>query len=144
MQSTVLFCRKKVKAISGIFTFDNLLTSAYFVYWKALAYCHFLKNYNFIICCNLHLRYWDTLLDSLWPRFMKIVEMNAQSVKQTDPQKLGNIDIQPHYVSLILPCCYNYVWLFYIRSRPRLIFHSWFKKLCLLYTRLSQESLTKF
>ena len=35
---------------------------------------------------------------------MKIVEMNAQSVKQTDPQKLGNIDIQPHYVSLILPC----------------------------------------
>ena len=48
----------------------------------------------------LFYRYWDTLLDSLWPRFMKIVEMNALSVKQTDPQKLGNIDIQPHYVSL--------------------------------------------
>jgi len=31
---------------------------------------------------------------------MKIVEMNALSVKQTDPQKLGTIDIQPHYVSL--------------------------------------------
>ena len=25
--------------------------------------------------------------------------MNAVSVKSTDPQKLGSIDIQPHYVS---------------------------------------------
>ncbi|XP_057289466.1 vacuolar protein sorting-associated protein 52 homolog [Hydractinia symbiolongicarpus] len=44
-------------------------------------------------------KYWDTLLDMLWPRFMKIIEMNTSSVKQTDPQKLGNIDVQPHYIT---------------------------------------------
>ena len=41
---------------------------------------------------------------------MKIVEMNAHSVKQTDPQKLGNIDIQPHYVSLYyIPVIFLYL-----------------------------------
>lgn len=44
-------------------------------------------------------KYWDTLLDMLWPRFMKIVEMNALSVKDTDPQKLGTIDVRPHYIT---------------------------------------------
>ncbi|XP_065647465.1 vacuolar protein sorting-associated protein 52 homolog isoform X3 [Hydra vulgaris] len=43
--------------------------------------------------------YWSTLLDMLWPRFMKLVEMNAQSVKQLDSQKLGHIDIHPHYIT---------------------------------------------
>ena len=40
--------------------------------------------------------YWNCLLDMLWPRFIKIVELNSISVKSTDPQKLGHIDIQPH------------------------------------------------
>ena len=57
---------------------------------KKALYC------SFIFISN---RYWDTLLDIFWPRFIKIVEMNAVSVKSTDPQKLGSIDIQPHYVS---------------------------------------------
>jgi len=48
---------------------------------------------------NVLEKYWDTLLDMLWPRFIKIVEMNATSVRSTDPQKLGNIDVQPHYIT---------------------------------------------
>ena len=39
------------------------------------------------------------LLDILWPRFNYVLEMNIASVRETDPQKLGNIDTSPHYVS---------------------------------------------
>ena len=34
-----------------------------------------------------------------WPRFTYVVELNVDSVRNTDPQKLGVIDIRPHYVS---------------------------------------------
>ncbi|XP_014817212.1 PREDICTED: LOW QUALITY PROTEIN: vacuolar protein sorting-associated protein 52 homolog [Calidris pugnax] len=34
-------------------------------------------------------KYWDTLLEILWPRFEHILELNIQSIQSTDPQKLG-------------------------------------------------------
>lgn len=34
----------------------------------------------------------------LWPRFELILEMNVQSVRTTDPQRLGGLDTRPHYV----------------------------------------------
>lgn len=36
----------------------------------------------------------------LWPRFELILEMNVQSVRSTDPQRLGGLDTRPHYVSM--------------------------------------------
>ena len=38
------------------------------------------------------------LLATLWPRFNHILELNITSVRETDPQRLGNIDTRPHYV----------------------------------------------
>lgn len=43
-------------------------------------------------------RYWDTLLDLLWPRFEHILELHIQSIQSTDPQRLGFLDTRPHYV----------------------------------------------
>ena len=45
-------------------------------------------------------RYWDTVLEMSWPRFTYVVELNVDSVRNTDPQRLGVIDIRPHYVSM--------------------------------------------
>ena len=47
----------------------------------------------------VYARYWDTVLEMSWPRFTYVVELNVDSVRNTDPQKLGVIDIRPHYVS---------------------------------------------
>ncbi|NXN13045.1 VPS52 protein, partial [Indicator maculatus] len=44
-------------------------------------------------------RYWDTLLELLWPRFEHILELNIQSIQSTDPQKLGFLDTRPHYIT---------------------------------------------
>uniref|UniRef100_A0A4W3J8D7 Vacuolar protein sorting-associated protein 52 homolog n=1 Tax=Callorhinchus milii TaxID=7868 RepID=A0A4W3J8D7_CALMI len=44
-------------------------------------------------------RYWGTLLDILWPRFEHVLELNIQSIRNTDPQKLGALDTRPHYVT---------------------------------------------
>ncbi|XP_071821891.1 vacuolar protein sorting-associated protein 52 homolog [Apostichopus japonicus] len=44
-------------------------------------------------------KYWDTLLEMLFPRFQYILELNIVSIKDTDPQKLGHIDISPHYIT---------------------------------------------
>ena len=44
-----------------------------------------------------------------WPRFTYVVELNVDSVRNTDPQRLGVIDIRPHYVSTAS----NYSWHFY-------------------------------
>jgi len=63
---------------------------------------HIIHRYKIIMLkreVNALEKYWNSLLDMLWPRFMKIVEMNSFSVKNTDPQKLGHIDIQPHYIT---------------------------------------------
>eukprot|EP00794_Sanderia_malayensis_P015923 gene15923-17524_t len=42
-------------------------------------------------------KYWNSLLELLWPRFQHIVELNSQSIRDTDPQKLGSIDITRRY-----------------------------------------------
>ncbi|XP_068025882.1 vacuolar protein sorting-associated protein 52 homolog isoform X2 [Melanerpes formicivorus] len=44
-------------------------------------------------------RYWDTLLELLWPRFEHILELNIQSIQSTDPQRLGFLDTRPHYIT---------------------------------------------
>ncbi|KAM9266728.1 vacuolar protein sorting-associated protein 52 homolog [Cariama cristata] len=44
-------------------------------------------------------KYWDTLLEILWPRFEYILELNIQSIQSTDPQKLGFLDTRPHYIT---------------------------------------------
>ncbi|KAL5011476.1 hypothetical protein ScPMuIL_010027 [Solemya velum] len=44
-------------------------------------------------------RYWETLLQILWPRFEYILILNIQSVKECDPQRLGHIDVRPHYIT---------------------------------------------
>ncbi|XP_029587644.1 vacuolar protein sorting-associated protein 52 homolog [Salmo trutta] len=44
-------------------------------------------------------KYWDAVLELLWPRFELILEMNIQSIRNTDPQKLGVLDTRPHYIT---------------------------------------------
>ncbi|NXO01297.1 VPS52 protein, partial [Rhinopomastus cyanomelas] len=44
-------------------------------------------------------RYWETLLELLWPRFEHLLELNIQSIQSTDPQKLGFLDTRPHYIT---------------------------------------------
>ena len=38
----------------------------------------------------------------MWPRFTFVIQQNIESVRLVDPQKIGTIDVQPHYVSLRL------------------------------------------
>lgn len=42
--------------------------------------------------------FYKRLQDMLWPRFTLIVELNAESVQNCDPSKLGSVDTRPHYV----------------------------------------------
>ncbi|KAK2887347.1 hypothetical protein QQF64_013533 [Cirrhinus molitorella] len=44
-------------------------------------------------------KYWEAVLELLWPRFELILEMNIQSIRNTDPQKLGILDTRPHYIT---------------------------------------------
>ncbi|XP_052091207.1 vacuolar protein sorting-associated protein 52 homolog [Mytilus californianus] len=44
-------------------------------------------------------RYWDALVQVMWPRFQLILEMNTQSIRAVDPSKLGHIDVRPHYIT---------------------------------------------
>ncbi|XP_065510856.1 vacuolar protein sorting-associated protein 52 homolog [Caloenas nicobarica] len=44
-------------------------------------------------------KYWEALLELLWPRFEHILELNIQSIQSTDPQKLGFLDTRPHYIT---------------------------------------------
>lgn len=50
------------------------------------------------VCFYLGGRYWEAVLELLWPRFEMILEMNIHSIRNTDPQKLGVLDTRPHYV----------------------------------------------
>ena len=43
--------------------------------------------------------YWCGLLEVLWPRFLAIIELNVNSVRNADPQKLSHFDTRPHYVT---------------------------------------------
>ncbi|MBN3318317.1 VPS52 protein, partial [Atractosteus spatula] len=44
-------------------------------------------------------KYWEAVLELLWPRFELILEMNIQSIRNTDPQRLGILDTRPHYIT---------------------------------------------
>ncbi|XP_012711814.2 vacuolar protein sorting-associated protein 52 homolog isoform X2 [Fundulus heteroclitus] len=44
-------------------------------------------------------KYWEAVLELLWPRFELLLEMNIQSIRNTDPQKLGVLDTRPHYIT---------------------------------------------
>nr|XP_046218160.1 vacuolar protein sorting-associated protein 52 homolog isoform X1 [Oncorhynchus gorbuscha] len=44
-------------------------------------------------------KYWEAVLELLWPRFELILEMNIQSIRNTEPQKLGVLDTRPHYIT---------------------------------------------
>ncbi|XP_036949507.1 vacuolar protein sorting-associated protein 52 homolog isoform X3 [Acanthopagrus latus] len=44
-------------------------------------------------------KYWEAVLELLWPRFEMILEMNIHSIRNTDPQKLGLLDTRPHYIT---------------------------------------------
>ncbi|XP_058475002.1 vacuolar protein sorting-associated protein 52 homolog isoform X1 [Solea solea] len=44
-------------------------------------------------------KYWDAVLELLWPRFELILEMNIHSIRNTDPQRLGVLDTRPHYIT---------------------------------------------
>ncbi|TRY65737.1 hypothetical protein DNTS_005577 [Danionella cerebrum] len=44
-------------------------------------------------------KYWEAVLELLWPRFELILGMNIQSIRNTDPQKLGVLDTRPHYIT---------------------------------------------
>ncbi|UYV71586.1 VPS52 [Cordylochernes scorpioides] len=44
-------------------------------------------------------RYWESLLAVLWPRFEHVLQLNIQSIHDCDPQRLGSIDLRPHYIT---------------------------------------------
>lgn len=44
-------------------------------------------------------RYWDTLLEMFYPRFEYLLQLNIQSIRDCEPQKLGHIDVRPHYIT---------------------------------------------
>uniref|UniRef100_A0A8C7HDK1 Vacuolar protein sorting-associated protein 52 homolog n=1 Tax=Oncorhynchus kisutch TaxID=8019 RepID=A0A8C7HDK1_ONCKI len=44
-------------------------------------------------------KYWEAVLELLWPRFELILEMNIQSIRNTDPQKLGVLNTRPYYIT---------------------------------------------
>lgn len=44
-------------------------------------------------------KYWEAVLELLWPRFELILEMNIHSIRSTDPQRLGVLDTRPHYIT---------------------------------------------
>ena len=44
-------------------------------------------------------KYWDTLVALFWPRLQRIIQMNVQSVRDCDPQRLKVLDLRPHYVT---------------------------------------------
>jgi len=63
---------------------------------------HLIKRYQSI----MHKRnapaldkYWQQLLDLLWPRFEYILQLNINSIRECDPQRLGQIDVRPHYIT---------------------------------------------
>uniref|UniRef100_A0A3B3Q9E2 Vacuolar protein sorting-associated protein 52 homolog n=1 Tax=Paramormyrops kingsleyae TaxID=1676925 RepID=A0A3B3Q9E2_9TELE len=63
-------------------------------------------------------RYWEAVLELLWPRFEMILEMNIQSIRDTDPQKLGVLDTRPHYVSINTRYIYSYCICIFFKTYP--------------------------
>lgn len=75
-------------------------TSQCLCVYKDVIYSAFTPSQPNIICVRACVccRYWEAVLEMLWPRFELILEMNIQSIRNTDPQKLGVLDTRPHYV----------------------------------------------
>lgn len=44
-------------------------------------------------------KYWEAVLELLWPRFDLILEMNIHSIRSSDPHRLGLLDTRPHYIT---------------------------------------------
>ncbi|GAB6031475.1 Vacuolar protein sorting-associated protein 52 [Chamberlinius hualienensis] len=44
-------------------------------------------------------KYWETLLELMWPKFENILQRNILSIRNCDPTKLGVIDLRPHYMT---------------------------------------------
>ncbi len=44
-------------------------------------------------------KYWNSLLELLWPRLQTVMQLNTQSIKDCDPTKMKTVDQRPHYVS---------------------------------------------
>ncbi|GFT75160.1 vacuolar protein sorting-associated protein 52 homolog [Nephila pilipes] len=44
-------------------------------------------------------KYWENLLQTFWPRFEYILQLNIESIRDCDPQKFTNIDKRPHYIT---------------------------------------------
>ena len=45
-------------------------------------------------------KYWDSLLNLLWPRLSNVIQLNIQSIKDCDTTKMKTVDQRPHYVSI--------------------------------------------
>jgi hypothetical protein len=43
--------------------------------------------------------YWESLVETLWPRFEFVFQSQIQSIKQCDPMKLAPTDTRPHYIT---------------------------------------------
>lgn len=63
----------------------------------------YLVTVEFLLC-----RFSDHLLAVMWPRFHHVVELNVNSVRDCNTQKLGTIDTRPHYVSSEVVCVLFY------------------------------------
>ncbi|KAL4219562.1 Vacuolar protein sorting-associated protein 52 [Mactra antiquata] len=44
-------------------------------------------------------RYWESILQKMWPRFEYILLLNIQSVRECVPEKLGHIDVRPNFIT---------------------------------------------
>jgi hypothetical protein len=44
-------------------------------------------------------KYWDAIERYLWMRFKYVMNLHIESIRSTDPSKLGSIDTRPHYIT---------------------------------------------
>lgn len=44
-------------------------------------------------------KYWDAIEKFLWKRFKYLLNLHVESVRTTDPSKLGAIETRPHYIT---------------------------------------------
>ena len=69
-------------------------------------------------------RYWSTILAFIWPKLQKIIQLNVQSVKDCDPQKMKSLDLRPHFVSIFLRPSSLILSLYKIHASGNLAVHS--------------------
>ena len=44
-------------------------------------------------------RYWNEIEKFFWKRFQYLLNLHVESVRTTDPNKLGAIETRPHYIT---------------------------------------------